>query len=606
MDDVSFAITGAAFLAFALKAAIGVATALASRALAKNNQEKITLKDDKPTSTATRGDSTNYFIGKRRVGPYIAWVGDQVKTEEGIQQIALQAGWHILGVGPCHILHRIYQSGAIIFNGNISREDYPSGSKIELGKEGSFYIYWGEEDQPVNERLNKSPWNDSTRLGIASRWPFHCYILWDRKRLGPQTTWPAMEYEVTRFPDHPTLTYGTSPSVSVDPWYRPGKTGAVPTFHLSFKSRETNASSIDGRKILLYTEAFEDRDIFPGVDPLTQAKYGSVFLVGSFFHIHQDGADPDKLYRIEKVEYRKRVVSASDRTKRRLTVITVDKTTPLTDITNTGTIFPDPPIDDDGVNAMHILHMLLFSPWPEGLGVDVNQFDQAAMEQVAILLNDVNEDLFGSIVARDSTTGGDVLGNMLLDIGMYLPWDHTTGKYKFIPLRENNTNIYPVSNDVILDEPEVERNHRPNQVSRPMYVFSDRTRNYREMPVTVPDATQLGAKPQRVLMHIPTSYDEAARVAERRAQEELGRGATFNLQTQKGTRNLFPGHLIAIPQSLHPLRVASVAIQQNSNLAKLKVFSDFYGVRPTSFIVPDSTAGKANLHKAPIGLVDDV
>jgi hypothetical protein len=597
MDDIALSSAGTV-----VALAIGVAFSLASKALAKTERQRITLKDEKPTSTATRGDSTNYLIGKRRVGPFIGWVGDRAKSFENVgngvkQEVAFEAGWHILGVGPHHILHRIYQSGAIIFNGNITREEFPSGSKIDLGKEGCFYIYWGEEDQPINTRLNISPWNDLPRVGISSRWPFHCYIFWDRKRLGPQTTWPAMEYEVTRFPEHPTLTNGTSPHLGTEPWYRPGTPGSVPTFNMG-----PNNSQIRGRKIILFAAALRDRDIFPDVDPDHKAKFGAIFLAGSFVHIHQDGADPSELYRIEKVETGLALLDGEAVFSMSLLI---DKSTPLTGISNEGTIFPQPGVNDDGVNAMHLIYMLLFSPWPEGLGVDVNKFDQSAMEQIAVLFNEANEDIYGSTVGRDGTTGSDILSNLLLDLGMYLSWDHSIGKYKFFPLRENNANIFPVPNDVIVNDPEVERDHRPNQVSRPMYVFSDRTRNYREMPIAVPDATQLGAKPQRVLMHIPTSYDVAARVAERRAQEELGRGASFNLETQKGTRNLFPGHLIAIPQSLHPLRVASVAIQQNSNLAKLKVFTDFYGVRPTSFTVPDSAAGKANLHKAPIGLIDD-
>jgi hypothetical protein len=163
--------------------------------------------DDKPTTLTTRGAYVSWILGQRNVAPVFAWAGQRMTKKEKLKEggkgvgiggsgektkVFYEAGWHQLCVGPADELYQIRQNGAVIFEGPISRTSHPSGTLVELQeKEGSFYIYWGEPDQPINTFLG-----DAARVGISSRWPGLCYVVWWRKRLGPSPNWPQLEYVI--------------------------------------------------------------------------------------------------------------------------------------------------------------------------------------------------------------------------------------------------------------------------------------------------------------------------------------------------------------------------------------------------------------------------
>ena len=193
---------------------------IAQRLLAKKNDKPIS--DDKPTTLTTRGSYCNWFLGVRQIGPCVAWAGDRAKRKEKIpggkglsspkQDVWYEAAWHVLAVGPCDSLIAIEQSGETIFRGPITRASHPSGSTVDLGSEGSFTIYWGEQTQPVNAFLG-----DNARVSISSRWPRLCYVVWNKKRLGAQPVWPVLNYTMSRRPSGAFLT-------SSQPWYEPTAT----------------------------------------------------------------------------------------------------------------------------------------------------------------------------------------------------------------------------------------------------------------------------------------------------------------------------------------------------------------------------------------------
>jgi len=162
--------------------------------------------DDKPTTLTTRGSYVPWLLGQRTIAPVFAWAGQRNSKKEKLKdggkgvggasgektKVFYEAGWHQICVGPVDELLQIRQNGTVIFEGPISRTSHPSGSLVELAeREGSFYIYWGEEDQPVNTFLG-----DADRVGISSRWAGLCYVVWWRKRLGPSPQWPQLEYVV--------------------------------------------------------------------------------------------------------------------------------------------------------------------------------------------------------------------------------------------------------------------------------------------------------------------------------------------------------------------------------------------------------------------------
>jgi len=190
---------------------IGIGLAyLASRLLA-TKQPKPT-NDQKPSTTSERGTFIPWVLGKRRVGPVIGWVGDRSTTKEEPEgagggkkddtpkvTIYHEGGWHILNCKPSYALTRIYQAGKIIFEGPITYTSHPTGSLVDLGKEGKFYIYWGDQDASKrNSYLNGF-------VGVDSCWPSCMYIVWAKKRLGPSAHWPQIEYEIDARPTNTVL-----------------------------------------------------------------------------------------------------------------------------------------------------------------------------------------------------------------------------------------------------------------------------------------------------------------------------------------------------------------------------------------------------------------
>ena len=153
----------------------------------------------------TRGSFVPYISGRRRGGAIVGWVGDRfVKKENRIRTgkgggadraggtpIYYEAGWHLLCVGPAFRLHAIYRGGEEIWAGPIDSDSSPSGTTIQVSKLESFTIFWGEVNQAVNSFLGAS-----SRVGVSSRWPYVCYIVWNRARLGTAPNWPLYEYDL--------------------------------------------------------------------------------------------------------------------------------------------------------------------------------------------------------------------------------------------------------------------------------------------------------------------------------------------------------------------------------------------------------------------------
>jgi hypothetical protein len=180
------------------------------RVLAQSSQSQEVQPDDTPTTLATRGAFLNVVIGNRRVGPIFGWAGGRYTVQEKVgsvegkdfagglfggggssditQTVYYESGWHQLCLGPASRLFGIYESGRNILPEPLSSTNTASGSEIDT-EVGTFRIYWGEVDQPVDPDLSAS-------LGVDSAWPYVCYIYWVNKRLGQSATWPVLEYDV--------------------------------------------------------------------------------------------------------------------------------------------------------------------------------------------------------------------------------------------------------------------------------------------------------------------------------------------------------------------------------------------------------------------------
>lgn len=185
---------------------VQVGLSLLSEALREDEVPEFTF-DDTPTTLAQRGGFIPLVLGRRRVGPVFAWAGDRVAFLEvgassgkgGLgggtpqppaQQIYHEAAWHVLCVGPAEKLHQIYRDGEPTLSAPIDRVGTPSGSVVAT-QFGSFQIFWGECDQPLNGFLG-----NPNRVDVTSRWPHHCYVAWIQYRLSSTPKWPQLEYEI--------------------------------------------------------------------------------------------------------------------------------------------------------------------------------------------------------------------------------------------------------------------------------------------------------------------------------------------------------------------------------------------------------------------------
>lgn len=183
-----------------------IGLSLLSEALREDETPEFTF-DDTPTTLAQRGGFIPLVLGRRRVGPVFAWAGDRVVIKEGgssgkgssgggassgppIQNVYHEAAWHILCVGPAEKLHQIYRNGEGQLPAPIDRVGTPSGSTVATPF-GSFQIFWGECDQPLNGFLGAFD-----RVDVTSRWPHHCYVVWSQYRLSTTPRWPQVEYEI--------------------------------------------------------------------------------------------------------------------------------------------------------------------------------------------------------------------------------------------------------------------------------------------------------------------------------------------------------------------------------------------------------------------------
>ena len=166
------------------------------------------LGEDDPSLISTRGAWIPVYYGTRITArTVIGWAGNRTTTKESVgggggkggggggdvkQTIYFEEVWHQLGVGPATTLHEIRFNGKIVWQGPINSTNTPSGTEIDLGKEGTFRIFWGEADQPVNTDLG-----DASRIGVTSRWPRLCYIYWTKMRYGTSPSQPQVQYVLT-------------------------------------------------------------------------------------------------------------------------------------------------------------------------------------------------------------------------------------------------------------------------------------------------------------------------------------------------------------------------------------------------------------------------
>lgn len=559
------------------RGAVQVALAIASTIIAKlaarllRKKTDSPIKDDKPVTLSTRGSYTNWFVGIRRVGPVFAWAGfeeREVRKEktEGAgkggdtpeQDVWYEPGWHILGIGPCSALYQIIQGGEVIFNGPITSESHPSGSTVDLGKEGSFTIYWGEQDQPVNTYLG-----DSSRVTISSRWPFICYIVWNKKRLGTSHAWPLIDYVVERRPSNTLLS-------DSDGWY-----DAVSTLSgTSFDVVDFNSSS---NELVGYLQFEGDQT--------------SYFKPRTFIELSGNGLS-DGTYEVLKSETVLVQVGTHSYTGFPVFV------TYTRVFLQGGTLGADDQgsaetyINDysDGANIAHVIAELLFADFPMGLQIDpahtVEKWDLDSLEELGVEAE--TDGWRASVVGSEGESADALLGGILQDHGTLLPIDTATGALKFQRVRFPVGTLPNLEDDIFLeDNPEIETMLGEQPADRTIYAFQDRVHLFGDMTLTVDDdghsAYLEHQNATEVAIISTVRFHTAALLSEIRSPEDTNAGI-FSLQTGREARGLIPGQAITADGFDEVLRVLSVDIDPLSEVVTLKCAPDFYGARKSDFV----------------------
>jgi len=547
--------------------AISVALSfLAAYLLRQKN--KATLKDDKPTTLVTRGAWMNWVLGVRRVGPIFAWAGLRRFTEEeagggggkgGVgdapkQKIWHEEGWHLLCVGPAFCLHRILSNGRVIFSGPISRESHPSGSFIDLGKEGGFSIYWGEATQPANASLGSS-----SRVGITSRWPYHCYVHWNDKRLGPAANWPLLDYEVEVRVESTNLS--NSEEHILPTRTLTGSTVAIDSVDLSgttdkFVLLNNQVSKFPAKSLVRLTgNACPDQDLEVLFSQAFTVQVG-FFTFDLFTNVHfADGA--------------------------------------LTGCDDAGTIQAYDQEKNFGINGAHAIDTMLHSTWPRGLGLPTSgtfqAFDLDSLEDLGVLLDENNENLRTSWIALDGDSVQTVLGAGLQDLGVMMPVDPDSGLNKFVAIREPSGTLDRIRSDLLVGElPETEVFHAERPTDRITFSFPDRNLVDRDGTIAVMDDGQVSyfetQHARNVQITITTDFETASSIAQRRSQEELAGGVVTKIKANRGARTLVPGDAITVDALPEIQRVISIKLNPDSNVVALELMADFYGVSKSQFV----------------------
>jgi len=150
-----------------------------------DDRKKKPTSDDRPTTTTTRGAYLPLLIGRRRLGPIVAWVVDRQTVGETVTETA----GHLLCVGPASRIYRIFENGKIIFSQQLERYSGTSGtlsgSTFNTSNGRSFTIYWGENLPPASGAPPE----------LGSELPRVCYIVWTALEL-EGNLWPEFTYDI--------------------------------------------------------------------------------------------------------------------------------------------------------------------------------------------------------------------------------------------------------------------------------------------------------------------------------------------------------------------------------------------------------------------------
>lgn len=546
---------------------IGLGAGILSSLLIKK-KSRAPVEDPGPTALAERGTYITYLIGTRLLGSTFAYAGARKVRKEktgggkgGLggskkTDVYFENGWHLLAMpGPGKRLTEIQQGGKAIFSGSITPDSHPSGSFINLGSEGWFVIYWGEDDQPVNI-LTQS-------LGVDSRWPGLCSIYWIEKRLGTTPTWPNLKYI-----------------------FEVGLNFFLLQDSVSYRDQAHWAGD----------DVFEVVGFDDGQDRLRiGGSHVGSFFPGSFCDLTGNAAG-DALLSVASSEIF--YFAVFDGTSGQVSVNVFTDIYFVQDIVgadSAGLLRPHVLGRSSGYNPAHMIAQVLFGPYPYGVSLPQEDFNIDSLEALGVRLE--AEDFFGSIISReDGSSLLEILGGLLQDIGTFISLNVETGKYEFIPLREIG-DVVPNFSEEFFEDPdlEVDTNHLGRDGNKILFVFQDSSINFDDNTIGgYKDEGEFRLlqyfRAKKVRLVLPTDFATAAKAAERRSQEELGSGSAYKMQLNRSARLLMPGAQFTTDKSQERLVCLGKKLDVLSSKVTVTAIADFASAEASSFENQNSTS----------------
>lgn len=565
----------------AIGLAISVGLSIYSGYLLRKKLAKLQKGDGPPTLTL-RGAYTCYSLGINQPAVIFAWAGGRRTAKERAkngkkgsvfaslapkQTIYREDGWHIIGTGDLEALEEIKQNGEVIFTGPITPDSHPSGTTIDVGNEGSFRMFWGQEDQPVNTFLG-----DSTRVGVESAWPWVPYLEWRQKRLSTAPNWPDLVYTTRTAPN---LTACALVGLTGDGYFEPTRTldGQVndifdhlngvsgvgkfvfigdlsPQYHSTFKVRLTGNAHADADFTILRATKVEV-EIEAAIPPT-----------------EDDPGRPAKYQTRTEVYFFETLAGAND----------------------AGELQLYSQAKDDGYNPAHLLAHALFAEKPKGLGRKVRYYDIESfqeLEALAIAANNGNG-LRCRMYANNGTTFDRLIGALLTDLGVMLPVDQNTGLLRLVPQRRADLDDVPMigANSIVSNGIEIEQILRRRWADEVVYTFQNRERDFSEDGVLYSNDGQFQGhgnhqNSRTVSIESTTHFDTALEMSKWRSNEDLSTNSGIGYDVKGLARTLYPGSVVQVEGLPTLQRLMTVKPNSKTDRVRLEGLADNYGCQLT-------------------------
>lgn len=594
--------------------------------------------DDNPGNLATRGTYTNIVFGRRMVDPTFSWIQpngsavvptdlDSLPTSgkgtghSGGGGNFEEAGVHFLCLGPVAKLHKIIQNGKTIWTGPITPFTHPSGTLLDIGAEGKLEVYWGESDQPISPILQ-----NATNFGLATRMPLGCFVLWNKKNLGQSPLWPRLQYDVEAYPLPTRLTSSPIIPVILDDllplWNDPQ---LPPNQHLSRWGTWDPRLSADRVQLKILDSVAINPHLYNSdlrlkispdtkpwnnvtgptgrnMTPLFSSNVVKIIGTGTDESGHNTLAafrNPTLTYPtpgaalyfyLKEITYDPFEVVSDPRSAirnwRGITTLRLGSICPLAVLHERVGIpsdFQVAAVGDvqPGINPAHIIDQLLFARTPYGRGQDSEEYDIGTLEDLAQLC--LTEALRANILVKEGEETESLLGQIMQDVGMFLPWDIQRGKYVFLPIRTPAADLPEFEQiHIAPPEPEEESPDEEMVIDRPSFNFEDREHNYRQFPIMIGDdghgTINDDVNSDEGQIRIATSFDVAEPIAKRRSQEALALPNRVKPICPRAAALLRPGDRFRLAGFTIPLIATEVTPGVQTQETQIDSLFDTYGV----------------------------